>query len=108
MVDDLVEALKADTTLANVTIEEANSNNDVRKLAQLSDLLRGSEGNEWTQTSSGKDGLESSGDFAFNSVRHGSSQLNVRVLADNVLLILVQQVIEDLSVEESDAFKVVT
>ena len=108
MVDDLVEALKADTTLADVTIEEANTNDDVRKLAQLSNFLGGRKSNEWTQTSSGKDGLESSGDFAFNSVRHGSSQLDVRVLADNVLLILVQQVIEDLPIEESDTFEVVT
>ena len=108
MVDNLVEALEADTTLADITIEESNTNDDVRKLAQLGYLLGGSEGDEWTQTGSGENRLKSSSDFAFNSVRHGSSQLNVRVLADNVLLILVQQVIEDLPVEESDAFKVVT
>ena len=68
MVDNLVEALEADTTLADVTIEEANTDDDVRKLAQLGHLLGGRVGNEWTQTSSWENGFESSSDLAFNSV----------------------------------------
>ena len=108
MVDNLIEALEADTTLADVTIEEANTDDDVWKLAKLGHLLGGSEGDEWTQTSSRKNGFESSGDLAFNSVWNGGSQLDVRVLANNMLLILVQQVIEDLSVEQGDAFEVIT
>ena len=48
MVDNLVEALEADTTLADITIEEANTNDDVRKLTKLSHLLGGRKGNEWT------------------------------------------------------------
>ena len=48
MVDNLVEALEADTALADVTIEEANANDDVRELAQLGHLLGGRKGNEWT------------------------------------------------------------
>ena len=107
MVDNLVEALEADTTLADITIEEANTDDDVRKLTKLGNLLGGSKGDEWTQTGSGKNRLESSSDLTFNSVRHGSGQLDVRVLANNMLLILVQQVIEDLPVEKSNALKVV-
>ena len=48
MVYNLVEALEADTTLADITIEEANTNDDVRKLTKLSHLLGGRKGNEWT------------------------------------------------------------
>ena len=68
MVDNLVEALEADTTLADVTIEEANTDDDVRKLAQLGHLFWGREGDEWTQTSSRENRFESSSDLAFNSI----------------------------------------
>lgn len=55
MVDNLVEALQADTSFANVSVEEADSNDDVGQFAQLGDLLGGCEGHKGTQTSSGED-----------------------------------------------------
>ena len=72
MVDNLVEALEANTTLADVTIEEANTNDDVRELAKLGHFLGGRKGDERTQTSPRQHRLESGGNLTFNCVRHRS------------------------------------
>ena len=54
MVDNLIEAFKTDATLANISVEEADADNDVRKLSELGDFLRGRQGHEWAETGSGQ------------------------------------------------------
>ena len=108
MVDNLIEAFKTDATLANISVEEADADNDVRKLSELGDFLRGRQGHEWAETGSGQHWLESGGDFSLDSVRDRSGQLDVGVFSDDVLLVLVEQVVEDLLVKQGDALEIVS
>ena len=108
VVDDLVEAFKTDSTFSNVTVEQPNSNYDIRKFAELCNFFRCGQGNEGSQTGSRKDAFKCSCNFSFDSVRDSSRELDVRIVANDVLLVLVEQVVEDLLVEERDAFEVVS
>lgn len=108
MIDDLIEAFQADTSLADVSVEQADANHDVRQLAQLSHLLGGCQSYERSQTGSGQHRFESRCDFALDGVGDGSGELDVRILADDVLLVFVQQVVEDFLVKKGDALEIVT
>ena len=107
MVDDVEEGLKTNATLTNVSVEEPDADDDIGKLAELSDLLWRSQGYEWSKTSSWQDRLESSRHLPFNGVRNGGIKLDRGVISNNVLLILIQQVVEDLLVEKRDALEVI-
>ena len=108
MINNLRETFQADTSLADISVEKSNTNNDVGQLAQLSDLLGCSERHEGSQTGSGKHTLQGSSDLSLDGVSNGSCQLDRGIVSDDMLLVLVQQVIEDLLVEESNAFEVVS
>jgi hypothetical protein len=90
VVDDLAEGLKADSTFTDVSVEQTNSNNNVRKLTKLCNLLRNGERDERTETSSGEYRLESSCNFTLNGVLDRWCQLDLGVVSNDVLLILVQ------------------
>ena len=107
MVDDLTETLEADTTLTDVTIEKPNADDDVRQLTKLGNLLRSGQSDKGTQTGSGQDRFESGSDLSFDCVADRGGQLDVRILSNNVLLVLIQQVVKDLLVEQSDALEVI-
>ena len=107
MVDDLVETFQTDTALSDVSIEQPDSDHNVRELAKLSNLLWCGQRNEWSQTGPGQDGFKSSGNLTLNRVRDGCRQLNVGVLSNDVLLVFVEKVVEDLLVEQRNAFEIV-
>ena len=46
MVNDLRETLEADTSLADVSVEESDTDDNIGELAELGDLLWGGQGNE--------------------------------------------------------------
>ena len=50
MVYDLVEALEADSSLADVSVKEPDTNDNVRELTELSDLLWGGQGDKRSET----------------------------------------------------------
>jgi hypothetical protein len=52
MVDDFCETLESNTTLTDVSVEQTNANDDVGKLAKLSNFLGGGKRDKRTQTSS--------------------------------------------------------
>lgn len=108
MIDDLIEAFQADTSLADVSVEQADANHDVWQLAQLSHLLGGRQSYERSQTGSRQHRFESCCDFALDGVGDGSGELDVRILSDDVLLVFVQQVVEDFLVKKGDALEIVT
>ena len=107
MIDDVEERLEANATLSDVAIEQTNADDNIGQLAELGDLLRRREADEWAKTGTRQDGLKGGGDLTLNSVRNGGRQLNRAVVANDVLLILVEQVVEDLLVQDSDALEVV-
>ena len=107
MIDDVEERLKTDAALANVAVEQTDADDDVGQLAKLSDLLRSGQTDEGPEASTRQHRLEGGCDFALNRVRDGRSELDRRVVADDVLLVLVEQVVEDLLVQDSDAFEVI-
>ena len=107
MVDDLTKTFEANTTLTNITIEKSDTNDDIGKLTELGNFLRSGQSNEGAKTSSRQDRFESSSDFSLDRVTDRGSQLDVRVLADDVLLVLVKKIVEDLLVEQGDALEVI-
>ena len=107
MIDDVEEGLEANASLSDIAIEQADANDDVRQLAKLGHLLGCRKADEWAKTGTRQDGLEGGGDLTLNSVRNGGRQLDRAVVANDVLLILVEQVVEDLLVQDSDALEVV-
>ena len=107
MVDDIDEGLKTNATLSNVSVEQSDANDDVRQLTELSHLLRGGQTDKWSETGSWEHRLEGGGHLSFNGVGDGGSQLDGAVVADDVLLVLVEQVVEDLLVEDGDALEVI-
>ena len=52
VVDDFAETFQANASLADITIEQADADDDVGQLAQLRYFLGSGEGNERPQTSS--------------------------------------------------------
>ena len=108
MVDDFTETFQSNAAFANITIEEADTNDDVWQLAQLRYFFRGGEGNEWSQTGSRQHWFQSGGDFSFNSIWDGVGQLDLWIISNDVLLVLVQQVVKNFLVEQGDAFKVIS
>lgn len=108
MVNNLVETFETNTSLSNVSIEKSDANHDVGQLAELGDLFWRGQRNERSQTGTRQNRLKSGCNFSLNRIRHRRRQLNVRVLANNVLLIFVEEVVEDLFVEERDALKVIS
>jgi hypothetical protein len=90
VIDDLREALQADTALTDVTVEKSDADDDVRKFAQLSNLLWRGEGDEGSQAGTRKDTLEGGRYLTLYGVGHSCSQLNRGIVAQDVLLVLVQ------------------
>lgn len=108
MVDDVEEGLEADTTLSDISVEQTDTDDDVRELAELSDLLRGGQGDEWSETGSWEDGFEGGGNFTLDCVRNRGVQLDRGIVADDVLLVLIEQVVENLFIKKGNTLEVVT
>lgn len=108
MVDNLAKTFKTNTTLSNITIEKTDTNNDVGQFTELSHFLRGGQRHKGSESSSGQDRLKGSSDFSFDSVWNSVCKLDLGVVADDVLLVLIKQVVEDLLVKECDSLEVVT
>lgn len=107
MVDNLTERFQSDASLRNVPIEKAYPNNDIGEFAELGHLFWGGQRDERSQPCARQDRFECRGHLSFNRVRNCRGQLDIRVVPNDVLLVLVQQIVEDLLVEERDAFEVV-
>jgi len=108
MIDNVQEWFKANTTFSNISIEQSNTNNDVWQFAQLGNLLRCSKRNKRSETSSWQNWLECCSDLSFNSIWNGSIEGDWRVVTNNVLLVLVEQVVENLFVKKGDALKIIS
>jgi len=66
MIDDVKERFKTNTTLSDISVEETNTNNDVRELAKLGNLFWSCQRHEWSKTGSWKYRFKSSSNFSFN------------------------------------------
>ena len=108
MIDDVEERFKTNTTLSDISVEETDTNNDVRELTKLGNLFWSSQRHEWSKTGSWKYRFKSSRNFSFNCAGNWWSQFNGTVVTNNVLLVLIQKIVEDLLVQKSDSFKIVT
>jgi hypothetical protein len=87
---DFVERLEAYAALSNVVVEKTDPNHDVGQLTELGDFLRGRKRDERPQAGTRQDGLESSGHFSLNRVVDRLGELKLRVVTDDVLLVLVK------------------
>jgi len=108
MVDDVQERFKTNSTLSDISVEKTDSDNDVRELTKLSNLFWSCQRHKWSKTSSWKYRFQSSRNFSFNCAGNWWSQFNSTVVTNNMLFVLIQKIIEDLFVQESDSFKIVT
>ena len=108
MIDDLIEALQTNATLSNVSVKQPDTNHNIWQLAELSNLLWCGQTDEWPQTCSRQNAFQGSSDFPLNGIWNGRGQLNGGVVAYDVLLVLVKQVVKDLLVKQSDSLEVVT
>jgi hypothetical protein len=107
VINNFREGLEADTALADIAVEQTDADNDVGELAQLSYFLRGCQGDKGTKACSRQDTLEGSGYLTLDGIRNGRGQLNGGIVAQDVLLVLIQQVIKDLLVQQSDPLEIV-
>ena len=108
MVDNINERLKTNTTLSNISIEESDTNNNIGELTKLSNLLWSCQGDKWSKSGSWKHRLKSCGNLSFNGVRDGGIKLDWRIVTNDVLFILVEEVVKDLLIEKCDTLEVVT
>jgi len=108
MVDNVKERFKTNTTLADISVEKTDTDNDVRELTKLGNLLWSCQRHKWSKTCSWKYRFESSCYFSFDCAGNRWSQLNSTVVTNNMLFILIQKIVEDLLVQKSDSFKIVT
>jgi len=108
MVDNLVETFETNTTLTNISVKQTDANDDIGQFAQLGDFLGSGQTDEGSEAGTREHRLEGSSDFSLDGVRNSIGQLDLRVVADDVLLVFVKQIVEDFLVEESDAFEIVT
>jgi hypothetical protein len=108
MIDDVKERFKTNTTLSDISVEKTDTDNNVRKLTKLSNFFWSCQRYKWSKTGSWKHRFKSSSNFSFNCVGNGWSQFDSTVVTNNVLLVLIQKIIEDLLVQESYSFKIVT
>jgi hypothetical protein len=70
MVDDILEALQADSSFTNIPVEQPDSNNDIGQFTELSHLLRGSQRDKRPQSRSRQDTLQSCSDLSVYGVAH--------------------------------------
>lgn len=108
MVDDVKERFKTNTTLSDISVEKTDSDNDVRQLTKLSNLFWSCQRHKWSKTSSWKYRFQSSRNFSFNCAGNWWSQFNSTVVTNNMLLVLIQKIVENLLVQKSDSFKIIT
>jgi hypothetical protein len=108
VINNFVKAFKAYTSLTYISVEKSDSNYNIRQFAKLSDFFRSSQGHKRSETCTWKNTFECSSNFTLNSIINCISELDLRVVANNVLFVLVKEVVENFLVEKRDAFKVVT
>jgi hypothetical protein len=89
MVDDVKEGFKTNTTLADISVEQTDTDNDIREFTKLGDLFWSCQGNEWSKTGSWKYRFESSSYFSFDCIRNRWSQFNGTVVTNNMLFVLI-------------------
>lgn len=108
MINNFVKTFETYTSFTYISIKKSDSDDNIRKFAKLSDFFRSSQGHKRPETCTWKNTFECSSNFTFNSIIDCISELNLRVVANNVLFVLVKKVVENFLVKKRDAFKVVT
>jgi hypothetical protein len=68
MVYDLRETLEADTSLANVSVEESDTNDNVGELTELCYLLWGGQGDKGSEAGTWQDTLQCRSYLALNGI----------------------------------------